>query len=139
VSLILISGEDGASGLDGAEGLDWSGEGLNWGGDGTLGDTTGDNGVDLFTDWLDLLLDATEWSDDLTDLLDDWLGDRVTENVSLILGGGLLSGTGGTLVSLLDIQLGRGRLEQHVHWDWSGIDLDGDWAVRRNQKKWLKY
>ena len=66
----------------------WGGNLLNVGGWGSLlgvgTNVAGDDGVDLFLDWKDFLGDATEWGDDFTDFLDDWLGDSVFENVGFI-------------------------------------------------------
>ena len=86
----LFVGEWSGNSLD----SDWSGNSLDsdWSGTGnnSLVDTTGNNGVDFFTDWLDFLGDATEWSDDFTDLLENWLDNGVTENVGFIFGGRFL-------------------------------------------------
>jgi len=46
---------------------------------------TSDDGLDLFLDWLNLLGDLSEWRDDFSDLLDDWLGDGVLEEMWLVL------------------------------------------------------
>ena len=88
----------------------------------------GDDGEDLFLDWLDLLDDLSGWSDDFTDFLDDWLGDGVFQHMGLILGGGFLVGSLGAIVHLLDVEVGRGRSEENVEWDLASADFDGGWG-----------
>ena len=88
----------------------------------------GNDGEDLFLDWLDLLDDLSGWGDDFADLLDDGLGDGVLENVGLILRAGLLGGSLGAIVLLEHIQVGGGRSEEDVEWDLAGTDFDGGWG-----------
>ena len=67
-------------------------------------------------------------SDDLTDLLNDWLGHGVDVSVWFILGLGLTEGTLAWLVLVVDVHWGRGGLEVEVDGSRGGLDVDVGWV-----------
>ena len=73
------------------------------------------------------LHDLSGWSDDFADFLDDGLGDRVLQDVWLVLGLRLLGGSLGTIVGLLHVQVGGGRSEENLKWQLVGTDFNGSW------------